>query len=66
MDWLGEYHAKIDCFTKEIVLQPVDSASIVFKGNKEVMPACVISASRVFRIIKKGYEAYLAHIVDTG
>ena len=65
MDWLSEHHAKLDCFTKEIVLQPSDHMCIVFKGEKENLPVCTISASREFKMIKKGCEAYLAHVVDT-
>ena len=34
-------------------------------GDKRVLPTCVISALEVKRLLQKGCEAYIAHVIDT-
>ena len=34
-------------------------------GDRRILPMCVISALKAKRLLPKGCEAYLAHVVDT-
>ena len=36
-----------------------------FNGDRRVLPTCVISALEAKRLLLKGCESYLAHVVDT-
>ena len=36
-----------------------------FEGGRKVLLACMISALEVKRLLHKGCEAYLAHVIDT-
>ena len=33
-------------------------------GDRRVLPTCVISALEVKRLLQKGCEAYIAHVID--
>jgi len=44
MDWLSMNKAQMDCFTKTVTLQRPDGKKIVFKGERNVIPNCIISA----------------------
>ena len=54
----------MDCFTKKIVFQKSRNPELEFEGDQKILPTCVISALRTKRFLYKGYEAYLAHVVD--
>ena len=36
-----------------------------FEGDRRVLSTCVISALEAKRLLHKGCEAYLAHVIDT-
>ena len=36
-----------------------------FEGDRRVLPTCVISALEAKRLLHKGCETYLAHVIDT-
>ena len=36
-----------------------------FEGDRRVLPTCVISALEAKRLLHKGSETYLAHVIDT-
>ncbi|XP_039131810.1 uncharacterized protein LOC120268486 [Dioscorea cayenensis subsp. rotundata] len=65
MDWLNRHKAVIDCFRKEVTLQISHGPSIVFEGERKVLSRCVISSVQARKLVRKGCEIYLAHIVDT-
>ncbi|XP_039115261.1 uncharacterized protein LOC120250502 [Dioscorea cayenensis subsp. rotundata] len=65
MDWLNRHKASIDCFRKEVTLQTSLGLSIVFKGERKVLSRCVISSVEARKLVRKGCEVYLAHIIDT-
>lgn len=65
MDWLTAHRAKLDCFTKEIELRPAEGTQITFKGEREVLASCLISASTAAQLIQNGCEAYLAYVIDS-
>ena len=58
------YHAIVDCYTKEIIIDVGGQKKIVLVGDRKVVPTCLISAVVVFHLIKEGCEAYLASIMD--
>ena len=63
MDCLSTHHASMECFTKKIVFQKLGYPELEFEGDQRVLPTCVISALKVKRLLYKGCEAYLAHMV---
>ncbi|WRX28972.1 Reverse transcriptase domain - like 10 [Theobroma cacao] len=64
MDWLSTHRAKVDCFKKEVILQSLEGAEVVFTGEHRVLPFCVISAFKALKLVRKGYPAYLVHVID--
>ena len=64
MDWLSTHCASVDCFTKKVVFQKSGFPELEFKSDCRVLPTCVILALGAKRLLHKGCEAYLAHVVD--
>ncbi|XP_072962655.1 uncharacterized protein [Typha angustifolia] len=62
MDWLAAYHANIDCYRKEIVMNLADGAKYRIKGNKSSNPMRIISAFEACRLLKKGCISVLASL----
>ena len=54
----------IDCFTKKIIFRKPGYPELKFEGDTRILPTCVISALEAKRLLHKGYEAYLAHVID--
>ncbi|VVA39240.1 PREDICTED: retrotransposon, partial [Prunus dulcis] len=65
MDWLEKHHASVDCFRKEVTLRSPEQPEVTFRGERRVLPTCLISAITAKKLLKKGCEGYLAHIIDT-
>ncbi|KAI5339250.1 hypothetical protein L3X38_018522 [Prunus dulcis] len=65
MDWLEKHHASVDCFRKEVTLRSPGQPKVTFRGERRVLPTCLISAITAKKLLKKGCEGYLAHIIDT-
>ena len=63
MDWLTRHHAKVDCYTKEVIIELPGQERVVFQES--LIHSCLISAMSAFKMIRKGCEAYLAHVVET-
>ena len=55
----------MDCFTKRIRFEKSEYPKFEFVGDRRVLPTCVISALKVKRLLHKGCEAYIAHVIDT-
>ena len=55
----------MDYFTKKVVFQKLGFPELVFEGDRRISPTCVISILEAKRLLHKGCEAYLAHVVDT-
>ena len=64
MDWLSNHRALMDCFTKKIVFRKPGYPELEFEGDRRILPTCVISALEVKRLLQKGCEAYLAHVIN--
>ena len=64
MDWFSNHRASIDCFTEKIVFKKSGYLKTEFKGDRRILPTCVILALEAKRLLHKGCEAYLAHVID--
>ena len=64
MDWLSNHHVSIDYFTKKIMFKKLGYPDLEFKSDRKILPTCVISALQTKRLLHKGCEAYLVHVVD--
>ena len=64
MDMLSNRRASLNCFTKKIVFWKPGYSNLDFEGDRIILPTCVISALEAKRLLHKGCEAYLAHMVD--
>ncbi|WRX14201.1 zinc finger protein [Theobroma cacao] len=65
MDWLTAHRANVDYFQKEVVLRNSEGAEIVFVGERQVLPSCVISTIKASKLVQKECLAYLAYVIDT-
>ena len=65
MDWLSNYRASMNCLTKKIRFEKPGYLEFEFVGDKRVIPICVISTLEAKKILLKGCESYLAHVIDT-
>ena len=54
----------MDCFTKKIVFRKPGYPELEFEDDRRILPICVISALEAKRLLYKGCEAYLAHVLD--
>ena len=64
MDWLSNHRASMDCFTKKIVFKKLRYPELKFEGDRKILPTCVISTLKAKRLLHKGCEVYLAHMID--
>ena len=65
MNWLSTHRKSVDYFTKKVIFQKPGFWKLEFEGDRRVLPTCVISSLEARRLLHKGYEAYLAHVIDT-
>ncbi|KAI5321303.1 hypothetical protein L3X38_030374 [Prunus dulcis] len=56
MDWLEKHHASVDCFRKEVTLRSPGQPKVIFRGERRVLPTCLISAITAKKLLKKGCE----------
>ena len=49
---------------KEVVFRKLGFPELEFVGDCRILPTCVILAFEAKRLLHKGCEAYLAHVVD--
>ena len=54
----------MNCFVKQVKLEGEDGEKIIFIGEDRKTPIKIISMMRVKKYLRKGYEAYLASIVE--
>ncbi|XP_074328388.1 uncharacterized protein LOC141666296 [Apium graveolens] len=63
MDWLSRNHAKIDCEGKKVKLKTPSGKNIIIKRQRQTKKFLTMVQTK--RLLRQGYEAYLAHVVDT-
>ena len=54
----------MDCFTKKIIFKKSGYLELEFEGDRRILPMFVISALEAKRLLHKGCEAYLAHVIN--
>ncbi|KAL0332911.1 UNVERIFIED_CONTAM: Transposon Tf2-12 polyprotein [Sesamum calycinum] len=64
MDWLAQHRAVVDCYKKEVMIESSGKPKVVFVGDRQIVPVCVISAIEARQLMLEGCEAYLAHVID--
>ena len=65
MDWLTKHRAIVDCGQKTVVLRCSDQSEVIIQGIRSNVMSNVISAMQARKFIRKGYEAFLAMILDS-
>ena len=65
MDWLTKHRAIVDCGQNTIVLRCPDLSEVIIQGIRSSLMSNVISAMQARRFKRKGYEAFLALILDS-
>ncbi len=55
----------IDCKLKIVTFGLPLYGDVVIHGERQLLSSNIISATLARRMIKKGCEAYLAHVIDT-
>ena len=64
MNWLFNHRTLMDYFTKKIVPSKPGYLEVEFEHDRRILPMCVISAIEAKRLLHKGCEVYLAHVID--
>ena len=54
----------MNCFTKKIQFEKPGYPEFEFVGDRRILPTCVISTLEAKRLLLKGCESYLAHVID--
>ena len=62
---MTKHRAIIDCGQKTVVLRCFDQSEVIIQGIRSSVMSNVILAMQARRFIRKGYEAFLALIVDS-
>jgi len=59
MDWLAKHKATIDCEHKLLTLVTPEGERLISRATNPKQAIPIISATRAFRMLKKGCPAYL-------
>ena len=65
MDWLSKHRAIVDCDKKIVLLKFFDLSEVTVQGIRSESIPKVVSAMEARRFLRKGYEAFLALILDS-
>ena len=65
MDWLSKHRATVDCDKKSVRLKCSNPSEVTVHGIQFGAVSNVISTVQAQRFIRKGYEAFLALILDS-
>ena len=65
MDWLTKHRAIVDCGQKTVVLRCSDKSEVIIQGIRSSVMSNMILAMQARKFIRKGYEAFLALILDS-
>ena len=64
IDFLGKYHAKIDCCKCCVTFSPIDEEEFNFYGQTRSSSSRLISAMKAWKMLTNGCRGYLASMVD--
>ena len=48
MDWLTRHRAIINCYTKEVIFEVPGQDKVIFCGERQAVPGCLVSAMTAF------------------
>ncbi|KAL5834466.1 hypothetical protein ACOSQ4_013963 [Xanthoceras sorbifolium] len=65
MNWLSRHQVIIDCSLKRVTLRTANGAEVLMVGDRRNYLSNVISTITALKLIRKGCEAYLAHVADS-
>ena len=65
MDWLSRHQVVVDCRMKRVTLRTPSGEEVTFIDERSNHLSNVISAATARTMVRKGYEAYLAYVIDT-
>ncbi|XP_068323193.1 uncharacterized protein [Pyrus communis] len=63
MDWLHYNRAKLDCYEKIVTFHQPGFPVVTFVSEHSGLRYVIISAARAKRLLRKGCQGYLAHVV---
>ncbi|KAL0544466.1 hypothetical protein IC582_019581 [Cucumis melo] len=63
MDFLFAHYAAMDCRRKKLVFKKLGFPEVVFRGMRKVVPRSLISVLKAEKLLRKGYTAFLSHVV---
>ena len=66
MDWLSCHRATLDCYKNEVKLNRPGKLEVKFRGLRRELSSCMISAMTAHRMMRKGFQGYIAYVVETG
>ena len=64
MDFLEDHRAIFDCHSKEVLFRSPGLPEILFCGDKGSPMPCFVSAIKAEKMMNKGCEAFLSHVVN--
>ena len=65
MDWLSRHQVIVDCRMKRVILRTPNEDEVTFIGERSKHLSNVISVATARIMVRKGYEAYLAYVIET-
>ena len=48
MDWLTRHRGVVNCYTKEVIFELPGQTKVVFCGERQAVPSCLVSAITAF------------------
>ena len=48
MDWLTRHRAIVNCFTKEVIFEVPGQDKVIFCGERQAVPGCLVTAMTAF------------------
>ena len=64
MDWLSRYQVVVDCRMRQVDLRIPSGEEVTFINERSNHFSNVTSAATARTMVRKGFEAYLAYVVD--
>ena len=65
MDWLFRHRSTLDCYKKKVKMHRPWKLEVMFKGICRELSSSMISAMAAQRMLRKGFQGYLAYVVET-
>ena len=65
MNWLSRHQVVVDCRMKRVTLRTPSGEEVTFIGERSNHLSKVIFAAIARMMVRNGYEAYLAYVIDT-